>query len=99
MELAQPAVDEDDIGVELVAGAGLAVAAADDLADGGVVVVEPARLVGGFDAVAAVLVLERTPVDEADFGADGLAAREVGDIDALDAADGGVDLEDFLEWF
>ena len=36
------------------------------------------------DLVAAVAVLERHAVDEADLGADHLAALQVGDVDAFD---------------
>jgi hypothetical protein len=78
---------------------GLAVPAADDLADRHVVVVRPpaGQVVKALDAVAAVLVLERAPVDEADLAAHGLAALEVGDVDALDAADRLVEPEGFLQ--
>ena len=79
VELAEAAVDEDHVGVQLVVAAGLAVAAADDFLDGQVVVVPLPVL----DLVAAVAVLERHAVDEADLGADHLAALEVGDVDRL----------------
>ena len=62
MELAEPAVDEDDVGVEFVAFACFAVSAGDDFADGLVVIVGC-----GFDAVASVFVFEWFSVDEADF--------------------------------
>ena len=82
VQLPQPAVDQDDVGEELRARARLAVAAAHRLADRAVVVVP-----GGLDAVAAVGVLERPPVDEAHLAGHGLAAAEVGDVDRLHAAD------------
>ena len=77
VELPEPAVDQDHVGVQLVVGPGLAVAAADDFLDREVVVVPLPVL----DLVAAVAVLERHAVDEADLAADHLAALEVGDVD------------------
>ena len=61
---------------------GLAIAAADDFLDREVIVVALPVL----DLVAAVAVLERHAVDEADLAADHLAALQVGDVDPFDDA-------------
>lgn len=62
MELAEPAVDEDYVGVEFVTFACFAVSAGDDFAYGLVVIVGC-----GFDAVASVFIFEGFAVDEANF--------------------------------
>ena len=85
-----PAVDQDHVGVQLVALPRLTVPAADDLADGHVVVVVRAP-----HLVPPVAVLERSSVDERDLRADGLAALEVGDVDRV--MDG--DLDPFIKAF
>ncbi len=95
VELAEAAVDEDDVGVEFAVVAGVAVAAGDDFLDGFVVI----DAGDGFDAEAAVAVFEGAAVDEADEGADGGFALEVGDVDAFDAADGFGEVENFLQGF
>lgn len=63
VELAEAAVDEDDVGEEFVAGAGFAVSAGDDFLDAEVVVVALAVLY----FVAAIGIFEGDAVDEADF--------------------------------
>ncbi len=80
VELAEAAVDEDDVGIKLVARAGFAIAARDHFLNRKVVVV--AQIV--LDLVAAIGVFEGHAVDEADFGADGFAALKMGDVDGLD---------------
>ena len=62
MELAEAAVDEDDVGVEFVSFACFAVSTGDDFTDGLVVIIGC-----GFDAVTAVFIFEGFAVDEADF--------------------------------
>ena len=93
--MADAAVDEDDIGVEFLACAGVAVAAGEDFSHGLVVVVGAAAWeVGeGVDFEAAVFLFEWAAVDEADFAADGFAALEMGDVEALDTADWGGEIE------
>ena len=94
VQLAQPAVDDDDVGVELLAIAGLAIPAAHNLPDARIIVVAP---LDGLDAVASVLALEGLSVDEADLAAHRLAALQVGDVDAFDAADRLIEPESLLE--
>ena len=81
-ELAEAAVDEDDVGVEAVVGALLAVGAADHFADGHEIVVTR-----GFDFEAAIFAFEGPAVHEADFGTHHLLTLEMGDIDGFQAAD------------
>ena len=95
VELAEAAVDEDEVGVDLLAVGGLAVAAAEDLLDHGVIV-EAGDLA---DAEAAVAGLEGPSVDEADEAADGLAAHDVSDVHTLNDAEGLVELEEAGEAF
>ena len=82
VELADAAVDQDQVGIELLALARVAVAAADDLAHRVEVVVRD-----GLDAVAPVALLEGLAVDEADLRGDRLAAAQVRDVEGLEAAD------------
>lgn len=94
VKLAESAVDEDDIGVELLALAGVAVSSGDDFTDGHVVII-----IDGLNFVTAVLVFEWLAVHEADFRADGFSALEVGDIDGFDASHGAVEAEGSAEAF
>ena len=92
VELAEPAVDQDHLGVELAAAARLAVAPADDLLQRLVVII-----FDGCDLISAVLVLEGSAIDETDLAPHRLVALEMGDVKALDAADRFVHAERALQ--
>lgn len=82
VELADAAVDKDQIGEKLVAGGGLAIPAGDDFLDGEEIVVALAML----DAIAAIAVFEGNAINETDERADHFASLQMGDIDAFDDA-------------
>ena len=80
VKLAEAAVDEDHVGVELVVLPGLAIAARNDLLNREIIVVTQIM----FDLVAAIGIFEWHAVNEADLGADSFAALKMGDVDGLD---------------
>ena len=84
MQLANSAVDEDHVRPQLLALHSAAVSAGNDFPQAGVVV----DAGDGLDAEPAVAALEGPAVDELHHRANGLAAADVGDIEALDDADG-----------
>ena len=94
VELAETAVDEDDIGPEFLPRHCPLVAAGDDFFEAGVVV----DAGDGFDLKASVAVFEGLAVDELDHRADGFRAGQMGDVKAFDDADGLVGLEQGLQF-
>ena len=100
MQLTEPAIDHDYIRVQLVARSRLAVATGNHLTDARVVVVDFARRAAGrgrCDLVSPVLVFERPAIHKANLTPDGLAALQVRDVNALDAADGLIQSKGFLK--
>ncbi len=93
-ELAEAAIDQDQVRPEFLASEDAGVSAADDFLYAGTVI----DALDGLDAETAIAALKRPSVDKLNQRADGFAPGKMGDIETLDGPDRLIGFEDLLQF-